>query len=119
MKVLAGLVLALALVAGCAGGPSDFDDETAEAFVRACHEPAEGEGLPEDVCRCAYDRIADSMTFEEFEELNAEIERLEEEKGRPLEPDEVPDEVADHFAACAGDPDSGPDEDGTTTSTLG
>jgi hypothetical protein len=118
MKVVAGVVLALVLVAGCANGPSAFDDETAEAFVRGCHEPAKGEGLPEDVCRCAYERIADSMTFEEFEALNDEIARLEEEKGRPLEPDEVPDEVADHFAACAGDPDSADNED-TTTSTLG
>ena len=105
MKVVAAVVLALVLV-GCASGPSNFDDETAEAFVRACAEPAKGKGLPEDVCRCAYERIADELTFAEFEKLDEDLID---------DPDKIPDVVADAFAACAGDPDS---ED-TTTSTLG
>ncbi len=105
---LLGCALALVIVVGCRdGAPDEYTDETRAVFLRSCAEPAAGQGLAEAVCRCAYSQIVATIPFEEFEDLEAALD-----EDPPEEPEDVPDEIADIYAACAA---AGL---GTTTTTL-
>ncbi len=107
MLVVRSVIVAFALAvtaAGCTDSRPDGYGAAVEAlFVKGCAEPAEGQALPEDVCRCAYERIKDAVPFEEYERLDEQLRE---------DPEDIPDEVVDAFAACSGE-----QETTTTTST--
>ncbi len=79
---------------GCADSveATDYSDENRVAFVAAC---TDAEGDPRtirDVCECAYEEISETMTFDEFVELDATLQL------DALAP--VPDSVAAILADC-------------------
>ena len=86
-------LLALLVVAAvaCADEPADeYSEATERAFMRACVAGL-GDEL-EDVCACSYERITRRLSFDEYEELNRQLENDE---------DDIPDELTDIVAACA------------------
>ncbi len=105
----AAIAVTCALTGCAASKPTDFGKETEATFVRACAHPATGRALPEDVCRCAYGRITASMSFEEYQQLDKALRE---------DPDTVPDEVADAFAACSGESTSSSTSSSASTSTT-
>ena len=104
-------VIVLAVLLGLGGcGRGDGDDQTYSSDTRASFlEPCIA-GLGEDgreICECSYDLIVDEIPFEDFQELDRELQG---------DPDaELPDAIADIVAACAADPSAAEEEETTTT----
>lgn len=89
---VAGLVLAVLLVA--CGGDGDGDDDGYGAgersdFVEAC---AAGPGGTEDSCGCFYDRLAGEVPHDRFVEVDEQIRD---------DPTAIPDDIADMAVACS------------------
>lgn len=105
---LAAVVVVAALVAGCTEREATSYDDAESDFVSNC---AAGTGS-ENVCRCAYGKIQDAMSFDEFKKLD---ERLQE---HPDEIDSTADDLVGFVADCQAEGGSGGSTD-TTTTTLG
>lgn len=88
-----GPVLAVALAA-CGGGDDrdgggGYGPDERSDFVEAC---AAGSGPSVDACGCFYDRLADEVPRDRFEELDRQIRD---------DPTAVPDDIADLAVACS------------------
>jgi hypothetical protein len=93
------LALALALAA-CGGGDGRGGEGYGPAersdFVEAC---SAGAGAGADACGCFYDRLADEVPHDRFEELDRQIRD---------DPQAIPDDIADMAVACSAvQPDLG------------
>jgi hypothetical protein len=112
------VVLVAAAIAGCSDDPDEGDVDralTEEAFLETC---APGRTpLEERVCRCAFERVADDLTYDELERLDRNLRD---------DPDDVPPEVTEAALECAAEPltpatdrpsstTTEPDEETTTT----
>jgi hypothetical protein len=96
VATLAGV--ALALVA-CGGGDDGGDDDGYGPGERADFVEACSAGASEDACGCYYDRLADEVPRERFEQLDEQIRD---------DPTAIPDDIADMAADCsATQPDLG------------
>jgi hypothetical protein len=96
LPVPVAAVVVLLSVAGCtddAGDAAGYRVTNREAFVAACTDPAVDDRVVRDVCECTYDRIEESLPYEQFVELE---ESLRIDSLIPL-PDEVSDLVAECF----------------------
>ncbi|HEY8546099.1 MAG TPA: hypothetical protein VIL36_13665 [Acidimicrobiales bacterium] len=100
-RLVAGTVALWSCASGC-GGDGGADGYSADLRARFVVDCA-AHGTPQDQCRCFYDALEANVEFERFERLDDAL-RV---GGR-----EIPDDVADLAAACAGDPATAP-----TTST--
>lgn len=72
------LVLLFALLAvscGSSGHPTDYDATVEENFVEGCRVAREDLNADnaEAVCKCAYDEIAATISFEDFEDLDDRV----------------------------------------------
>jgi len=106
---LAAVVVAAALVAGCTAREARSYDDAEDDFITNC---AAGTGN-EDDCRCAYGKIQDAMSFEEFKKLD---ERLQE---HPEEITSTADDLVGFLADCQAAGGSTTTGSDTTTTTLG
>jgi hypothetical protein len=96
-SLVAGTVVVLLLACGGgddAGGDDSYSAALRSQFVVDCV----AQGTPQDQCGCLYDKLEDDVPFARFEKLDEAIR-----SGAR----EVPDDVADLAAACAGDPAPG------------
>ena len=116
-RTVRGLVVGLALltlVAGCGGDGEDqtYSEDTRTSFLEPCIAGLGEEGRA--VCECSYDLIVADIPFDEFQEVDRDLQG---------DPDaELPDEIADIVAACAADPEAAREreeqEEETTTTPL-
>ena len=92
-SLVAGTVPVLLLACGGddAGEHDGYSTALRSQFVVDCV----AQGTPQDQCGCLYDGLEDEVPFARFEELDEAI-------GSGAR--EIPDDVADIAAACAGDP---------------
>jgi hypothetical protein len=94
----AAVGVTVAVTAACAGddGGGGYGPEERSDFVEAC---AAGSGATEEACGCFYDRLADEVPHDRFEELDRQLRD---------DPTVVPDDVADMAVTCsATQPDLG------------
>jgi hypothetical protein len=85
-SVIAGLAL-FTLIAACGDDQSTgYDDRVEREFLAAC-----AAATPAEVCGCLYDRIADEIPFERFEEIDRDL----------TDPSKVPDDVTALAIGCA------------------
>jgi hypothetical protein len=92
----AGVGAVLLAAAACGGGDDSGDGYGAEErsdFVEACSAGASAEA-----CGCFYDRLADQVPHERFEELDEQIRD---------DPTAIPDEIADLAIMCSAEFDAG------------
>ncbi len=91
-------VVAGAALAACGGGDGDSGygpDERAD-FVEAC---SAGSAATTEACGCFYDRLADEVPYERFEQVDEQIR---------TDPSAIPDDIADMAVECsAGQPGGG------------
>ena len=92
-SLVAGTVPVLLLACGGddAGEHDGYSAALRSEFVVDCV----AQGTPQDQCGCLYDGLEDEVPFSRFEELDEAIS-----SGAR----EIPDDVADIAASCAGDP---------------
>ena len=93
---VATLVVGLALGAGCGGDDSEqsYSSDTRASFLEPCVAGLGEEGR--DICECSYDLIVEDIPFDEFEDIDRDLQN---------DPDaELPDAISDIVAACAADP---------------
>lgn len=110
---LAGVVLGLGLLAGCAGqrAPGDYSSKVKTDFIAGCKQTANDDKASFDAtayCTCAYDALSgtDGVSFDEFKKVNdAQVEK----------PAPLPSSFTKIFTSCASDPAGG----STTTSAPG
>ena len=94
--LLAGSVLSLGLLAGCAGQktPSSYTDGVEEDFMNGCQDIAKQDGVidsPKDYCQCAWKAIKADVPFKEFKAINSDLT----ENNGPL-----PESFTKAFADC-------------------
>jgi hypothetical protein len=79
----------LVAVAACGGGGNEdgYGPEGRADFVEACSA-----GASADACGCLYDRLADEVPFERFEQVDRQIRD---------DPTAIPDDVADLAIECS------------------
>ena len=105
MRALLAAVALLALLSACTQSrtvPDRYGDTTEENFMEGCLQMTEGDGPgrsftskeAKDVCGCAYDAIVKDIPFDEFKQLNEELED---------EPAALPQEMLDIMATCVED----------------
>lgn len=96
-----GLVLSVALLAGCTGSqktPKSYTDDVRTEFIRGCQNTMAADvkagdskassqitDSPKDFCTCAFEAISDKKTGIEFSEFKKLNEKLQETPG-PLPP---------------------------------
>jgi hypothetical protein len=75
-RMLIALVGASLLFAGACGGDDDdgglssadgYNDELEQSFMSQCAPAAAGAPDPDGMCQCAYDKIVETIPFEEFQ----------------------------------------------------
>lgn len=70
-----GLVVAIAVLAGCGGGDGGgYPQESVDAFVRECDEQP---NATEAQCRCVIARLEETMPHEEFERADEALKNDE------------------------------------------
>jgi hypothetical protein len=98
-KRAAILACSVAAAGACGGDVDDagYTVDNRRAFLTACTESLQDSTLVRDVCECAYDEIRRSLPYNEFVELddNLEVDSL-----APV-PNSVLDLVADCFVVEA------------------
>ena len=101
---LAAITAVVVTAAGCADD-EPFDRAATEAMVLETCAPS-GEPLEVEICRCAFNAVADTHDADELERLD---QRLRD------EPDLVPVEVQEAILDCTYEVLEPPDQPGTTT----
>jgi hypothetical protein len=86
---LAGGLSIAAGLAGCGndGEPTGYTDELRREFVSACSAGADAE-----LCGCYYDRLAQEVPFERFQQIDARLR---------ADPTAIPDDIAEIALDCA------------------
>lgn len=120
---LAGVVLGIGVLAGCAGqrAPGNYNDSVERDFVKQCTKTAEGgPGASFDAptyCQCAYNALSadDGIDFDEFKRVNDD---------QTEDPGSLPAEFTDAFASCptesgGGSASTTAEGSGDTTTTGG
>lgn len=79
-RVVVALAMVVLLVGGCSGArkdPTKYGDTTRRNFLEGCVDQGEEAGLDgaAGVCRCAYDRIEDDVSFAQFKKDNDALEK--------------------------------------------
>jgi hypothetical protein len=102
LRRTSAIVLLAALVAfgtvGCGKAKADYSTSTLGMFMQSC-DPEHAGGNREAVCRCAYERIKEQYTYDEYSSLDAEQRKDPNRK--------LPDEVLRIVAGCAVNVDLG------------
>ena len=110
-SVLTAAVVAIGAVvltaAGC-GDDEDFGRAATEAMVLETCAPS-GEPLEVEICRCAFNAVAETHDADELERLDRRLRD---------EPDQVPVEVQAAILDCTYEVLEPPDQPGTTTTTI-
>jgi hypothetical protein len=74
---------------GCDQGVAEgYPPQVVQNFMASCTAQP---GATEEACRCSIDRLQEEMTFEEYQEFEAQIRQGE----------SVPNEVLEIITACA------------------
>jgi hypothetical protein len=78
--VVVALAVAAVILGGCSGArkdPTNYGDTTRRNFVEGCVDRGEDEGLDAaaEVCRCAYTRIVEDVSFAQFKKDNDALEK--------------------------------------------
>jgi hypothetical protein len=108
--VLFAALVALA-IGGCSNAKADYGSSTLGMFMQSC-DPERAGGQRDAVCRCAYERIKEQYTYDEYSSLDAEQRKDPNRK--------LPDEVLRIVAACAVTVDLGgrvPGQSSSSSST--
>ena len=92
--MVAGVALALAACGG-GGGSDGYGPDERSDFVDACSA-----GATDDACGCFYDRLADQVPHERFEQIDEQIRD---------DPTAIPDDIAAMAVECSA---TQPDLDG-------
>jgi hypothetical protein len=96
--ILRSLVAGTVALSLCAcGGDDGADGYSADLRARFVVDCA-AQGTPQDQCGCLYDKLEEGVPFERYEELDEAIR-----SGST----DIPTDVADLAATCAGDPAAG------------
>jgi len=67
---IAALAVAALLALGACGGDDGYPQEVVDNFIESCTAQV---GASQSYCRCAIDRLQESMSFEDFQAAEAQI----------------------------------------------
>ncbi len=95
--VAALVIVVLVVVAVAASRPAGYTDATRERFLRAC--TADGGPAVEDACRCTYDKLASTVPYDRFADVDQQLRQQ-----KPAVPDgqplSLPSDVEAVVASC-------------------
>ncbi len=71
--VLLFTVSSVTLPACSPGEPTDYSEQTRDAFLASCAEPLEDALLRIELCQCVFDESQKKIPYERFEEIEADL----------------------------------------------
>ena len=88
MRRIAAVASAVLLVLGACGGDDGYPPEVVDNFMESCTTQV---GASRSYCRCAIDRLQESMPYEDFQAAEAQINAGSE---------DLPQELQDAVDSC-------------------